>query len=82
MRCHSCNDLIPNYTNVYMKRDCSFCSDECRNECKPDCNNELLDFRKENVCSRLFLKLKEVFIKKRTVNKTWSEQQTWSKIDL
>ena len=79
MRCHSCNDLIHDYTNVYMKRDCSFCSDECRNECKPECNH---DFRKENVCSRLFFKLKEVFIQKRTMNKKWSQQQKWSKMDL
>jgi len=64
MRCHSCNDLIPHYTTVYMKRDCSFCSDECRSEG----NDELL---KENVCSRLFLKLKEIFVQKRTIKKTW-----------
>lgn len=73
MRCHSCDDLIPVYNTVYMESDCSFCSDECRYECRPECDNELIYFRKENVCSRLFYKLKEAFVKKRTMNKTWSE---------
>lgn len=73
MRCHSCNDLILEYNAVYMKKDCSFCSNECRSECRSECSNTN-EFRKENYCSILFSKLKELFIqKKRTVNKTWSE---------
>lgn len=80
MKCHSCDDSIPGCRTVYMKKDCSFCSDECRSECRSECNNEQFDFRKENVCCILFLKLKEFYNLKclkngsrRTMKKTSSE---------
>ena len=60
MRCHSCNDLILEYNAVYMKKDCSFCSNECRSEC-----SNTNEFRTENYCSILFSKLKELFIQKK-----------------